>query len=249
MKNASVLIVEDEMIIAKDLSLTLAKLGYHIAGHCISGEDAIQLAGQKKPNIILMDIMLKGYMTGIDAAKEIRDKYNIPVVFVTAYSDEDTLNRTVGAAPFGYIVKPFKANDLRATIQTALNRFNEEQVLKNENEIWHKFSKEDAPRNILFIKTDSKFMRVKMEDILYIEALKDYVNIFTVNAKHMVRSTMKGLQDKLPADRFIRIHRSFIVAMDKVSSIDHAKVILESDDTVPLGGLYKEEFLGKLNMV
>lgn len=249
MKNTSVLIVEDEVIIAKDLSLTLTKLGYTVAGHCTSGEEAVLLAEEKNPDIIVMDIMLKGAMTGIDAALEIRKKQNIPVVFITAYSDEDTISRTNTSSPYGYIVKPFKANDLRATIETALNRFNEEQVLKKENELLYKLSDEGSKKNILFIKTDSKLVRLKTNDILYIEALKDYVNIFTVDNKHIVRSTMKGIQDKLPSDRFVRIHRSFIVAMDKVSSIDHAKVILENDDNVPLGGLYKEEFLEKLNTV
>lgn len=249
MKNTSVLIVEDEMIIAKDLTHSLIKLGYAITGHCVSGEEAVPMAGEKHPDIILMDIMLNGDMTGIDAAREIRNKYNIPVVFITAYSDEDTISKANTSAPFGYLVKPFKAHDLRATIETALNRFNEEKALKKENELLYKISKEDSKNDILFIKTDLKLTRVKLKDILYIEALKDYVNIFTTDAKHVVRSTMKGIQDKLPADRFIRIHRSFIVSVDKVSSIDHSKVILENNDTVPLGGLYKEEFLEKLNMV
>jgi DNA-binding LytR/AlgR family response regulator len=250
MKKTSVLIVEDEVIIAKDLSLTLTKLGYHIAGHCASGEEAVKMAVKEQPGIILMDIMLKGDMTGIDAAREIHSKYNIPVIFITAYSDEDTINRTKASAPFGYLVKPFKTSDIRATIETALNRFDEEQALRKENEALQRLSKEDSQNDILFVKTDFRLMRVKMKDILYIEALKDYVNIFTADdTKHIVRSTMKGIHDKLPANRFIRIHRSFIVAVDKVSSIDHSKVILENNNTVPLGGLYKEQFLEKINMV
>lgn len=249
MKNTSVLIVEDEIIIAKDITLTLTKLGYTIAGHCLSGEDAVPAADEKKPDIILMDIMLKDEMTGIDAAKAIRSKNNIPVVFITAYSDEDTLSRTNTAAPYGYIVKPFKPNDLRATIETALNRFREETALKTENSILYKIHKQDSTKNTLFIKTDSKLTRLNLKDILYIEALKDYVNIFTVNNKYVVRSTMKGIEDKLPSGHFVRIHRSFIVAIDKISSIDHATVILENNDKVPLGGLYKEQFLEKINMV
>lgn len=249
MKKTSILIVEDEVIIAKDMSLTLTKLGYQVVGHCISGEEAVRMAAEKHPDIIVMDIMLKGEMMGIDAAKEIHDKYNIPVVFITAYSDEDTISRANTSAPFGYIVKPFKANDLRATIETALTRFSQEQFLKTENEMLYKLAKSDNKNNILFIKTDSGLIKLKIADILYIEALKDYVNIFTVDNKYIVRSTMKGIQDKLPADRFVRVHRSFIVAMEKVSSIAHTKVILENGENVPLGGLYKEQFLDKINMV
>ncbi|HTB30434.1 MAG TPA: response regulator [Bacteroidia bacterium] len=249
MKRTSVLIVEDEIIIAKDLTLTLNKLGYNVIGHCITGEDAAKTAGEKQPDIILMDIMLKGDMTGINAAKIVRDKYNIPVIFITAYSDEDSISRANTSAPFGYIVKPFKANDLRATIETALNRFNEEQTLKRENEMLYKLAKSDDKKSILFIKSDSKLIKLKTKDILYIEALKDYVNIYTVDNKFVIRSTMKGIQDKLPADKFARVHRSFIVAVDKVSTIDHAIVVMENNATVPLGGLYKDEFLEKINTV
>jgi DNA-binding LytR/AlgR family response regulator len=249
MKKTSILIVEDEVIIAKDLALTLTKLDYNIVGHCISGEEVLAMVGEKKPDVILMDIMLKGEMTGIDAAKEVKKKYSVPVIFITAYSDEDSISRVNSASPFGYIVKPFKANDLRATIETALNRFNEEQQLKKENEMLYKLAKPDDKKNVLFVKTDSKLIRLRMNDIIYIEALKDYVNIFTVDNKYVIRSTMKGIQDKLPPDRFVRVHRSFIVAVDKVTSIDHAQVILENNNSVPLGGLYKDQFLEKINTV
>lgn len=249
MIKTTVLIVEDEIIIAKDMTLTLTKLGYTVVGHCSSGEETLSIVGEKHPNIVLMDIMLKGEITGIDAAKEIHDKYNIPVVFITAYSDEDTIGRAKTSAPFGYIVKPFKANDLRATIETALNRFREEQSLKTENEMLYKLAKPGNKKDILFIKTDARLIKLKIEDILYIEALKDYVNIFTVDDKYIIRSTMKGIQDKLTTDRFVRVQRSFIVSIDKVSSIDHTKVILENGTSVPLGGLYREQFLEKINMV
>jgi two-component system, LytTR family, response regulator LytT len=243
------MIVEDEVIIAKDLGLTLNKLGYNVVGHCVSGEEVLMMAEEKQPEVILMDIMLKGEMTGIDAAKEIREKLDIPVIYITAYSDEDSINRANTTAPFGYLVKPFKANDLRATIETALNRFKEERLLKKENKMLYKLANSDSKKNILFIKTDSKLIKLRMKDIVYIEALKDYVNIFTLDNKYVIRSTMKGIQDKLPPGRFARIHRSFIVAVDKVSTIDHAKVILDNNESVPLGGLYKEEFLDKINMV
>ncbi len=121
-------------------------------------------------------------------------------------------------------------------------------LLVRENEMQFKLTNSENQKNI-FIKAESKLVKIRTKDIVYIEALKDYVNIFTFDNKHIIRSTMKGIQDKLPAEKFVRVHRSFIVAVDKVSSIDHAKVILDNGASVPLGGLYKEEFLEKLNMV
>ncbi len=122
-------------------------------------------------------------------------------------------------------------------------------LLIRENEMLIKLDNSKSKKSILFIKNESRLVKIRTKSIVYIEALKDYVNIYTLDDKFVIRSTMKGIQDKLPPDRFVRVHRSFIVAVDKVSSIDHATVILDTGASVPLGGLYKEEFLEKLNMV
>jgi two-component system response regulator LytT len=249
MKKTGVLIVEDEVIIARDLAQTLTKLGYLVVGHCVKGEDAIDMVEEKTPDIVLMDIMLKGDMTGIDAAKEIRKKFQIPIVYLTAYSDEDSIGRANSSGPSGYLVKPFKANDLRATIETALYRFNEEMKLRKENEMLYHLVQNKESKDILFVKSSFQLVKVVMKDILYVEALKDYVTLHTISGKYIIRSTMKGIQEKLPTDRFVRVHRSFIVRIDKIISIDHTKVILEYNKDVPVGGLYKEEFLKRINTI
>ncbi|HXP49607.1 MAG TPA: response regulator [Bacteroidia bacterium] len=249
MKKTGVLIVEDEVIIARDLAQTLTKLGYLVVGHCVKGEDAIDMVEEKTPDIVLMDIMLKGDMTGIDAAKEIRKKFQIPIVYLTAYSDEDSIGRANSSGPAGYLVKPFKANDLRATIETALYRFNEEVKLRKENEMLYHLVQNKDSKDILFVKSSFQLVKVIMKDILYVEALKDYVTLHTISGKYIIRSTMKGIQEKLPTDRFVRVHRSFIVRIDKIISIDHTKVILEYNKDVPVGGLYKEEFLKRINTI
>jgi two-component system response regulator LytT len=249
MKKTSVLIVEDEVIIAKDLAQTLTKLGYTLAGHCTKGEDVIDMIESKTPDIILMDIMLKGNMTGIDAAKEIRKKFEIPVVYLTAYSDEDSLNRANTSSPSGYLVKPFKANDLRATIETALHRFNEELRLRKENQMLYELVHNKESKDLLFVKSSFQLVKVVMRDILYVEALKDYVTLHTIGGKYIIRSTMKGIQEKLPPEQFVRVHRSYIVRVDKIISIDHTRMILEYNKEVPIGGLYKEEFLKRINTI
>jgi two-component system, LytTR family, response regulator LytT len=249
MKKTSILIVEDEVIIARDLAQTLTKLGYTVAGHCVKGEDVVEMVEDKMPDIILMDIMLKGNMTGIDAAKEIRKKFQIPVVYLTAYSDEDSIGRANTSGPSGYLVKPFKANDLRATIETALYRFNEELKLRKQNEMLYHLVQNKESKDILFVKSSFQLVKVIMKDILYVEALKDYVTLHTISGKYIIRSTMKSIQEKLPSEYFVRVHRSFIVRIDKIISIDHTKVILEYNKDVPVGGLYKEEFLKRINTI
>lgn len=122
MKGSSILIVEDEMIIAMEIRATLKKLGYNIAGTVISGFDAIQVCGEKHPDLVLMDIRLKGDMDGIEAAKKIMDLYDIPVIFLTGNSDKTTVERAVSIKPAGFLIKPFKERELFGNIEMAIHK-------------------------------------------------------------------------------------------------------------------------------
>lgn len=122
MKQTSILIVEDESIIAFDLQNQLNSLGYEVIGSVTSGQAAIEAADEKQPDLVLMNIMLTGAMDGVEAADKIHSKVKCPVVFLTGYSDDDTLSRAQTASPFGYLVKPVSHKDLHAAIETALSR-------------------------------------------------------------------------------------------------------------------------------
>lgn len=122
MSRAKILIVEDESIIAEDIADSLKALGYSITGIVFSGEEAIQLAGDLQPDLVLMDIRLQGEMDGITAAAEIRSRFQIPIVYLTAYADDHTLQRVNSTKPFGYVVKPFEEKNLHSAIQIALHR-------------------------------------------------------------------------------------------------------------------------------
>ena len=122
MSNKKILIVEDESIIAEDISDSLISLGYRITDIVYSGEEAIQSATRLRPDLVLMDVNLQGEIDGITAAEEIRSRFQIPVVYLSAYADENTLRRVNSTKPFGYIVKPFEEKNLHTTIQIALHR-------------------------------------------------------------------------------------------------------------------------------
>lgn len=122
MASAKILVVEDEKIVSKDIVNTLKRLGYFVVAAVSSGEEAIIKAADSQPDLILMDIRLKGKIDGIEAAEEIRAKHNIPVIYLTANADENTLQRAKLTEPFGYIVKPFDERDLHTTIEIALRR-------------------------------------------------------------------------------------------------------------------------------
>jgi signal transduction histidine kinase len=126
-----ILIVEDELLIARSLARKLQGLGYTVVDIVSSGEAAIQSAEQLKPDIILMDIVIKGEVDGIETAAIIRKQLAIPVVFVTAYADDDTLNRAEKTGSYGYILKPFKEREINATIKIAIAK-HQEQLKINE---------------------------------------------------------------------------------------------------------------------
>ena len=133
MAKTNVLIVEDEIVVAKNTETMLKVLDYSVAGICISGEEAIKVVTKKKPDLILMDIVLGGDIDGIQAAKEILKQAEVPIIFATSYSDEDTLKRAKETAPYGYIIKPFQKKELLVGIEIALERHILEQKLR-ENE-------------------------------------------------------------------------------------------------------------------
>ena len=116
----NVYIVEDESIVAKDIFNCLKKLGYNIVGTTNNSEDAIKEIFVLKPDIVLMDIMIKGSVSGIDVAEVLRKEYNIPVIFLTAFADESTLSKAKITEPYGYILMPFKEVDLHSTIEMAI---------------------------------------------------------------------------------------------------------------------------------
>ncbi len=115
-----ILVVEDEAIIAMDIEFILRKLGFSHLEVVDTGEESIQKVAVDKPHLVLMDIKLKGKIDGIEAAQHIFYEYNVPVIYITAYGDENTLERANGSARYGYITKPFEETELQSTIQSAL---------------------------------------------------------------------------------------------------------------------------------
>lgn len=250
MAKTSILVVEDESIVAKDIQNSLKKLGYTVPSVENTGEDAIDAAGQYKPDLILMDIMLKGEISGIDAAEQIRQRYQIPVIFLTAYADESTLSKAKVTEPYGYIIKPFKEIDLHTSIEMALYKHGKEQEVRKERDLYSSIVLDKSAEDCIFVKSNSRLVKVKTGDIYYVEALKDYVNIHTANSKYTVHSTMKDMLAKLSANEFLRVHRSYIVRVDKIIAIEQNNLVIEDEKKIiPVGGSYRDELQSRLKFV
>ena len=163
---AKVLIVEDQAVVAKDIEDRLGKLGYGVSAIATSGEQAVEEAGRDRPNLVLMDIRLQGKMGGIRAAGDIRDQFDIPVVYLTAYADEQTLRRAKVTQPYGYVLKPFQTKELQAAIEMALMRHRLERDLRREKaelqkaEEKYRFLYERSPALHLVVGADGSIQDV-----------------------------------------------------------------------------------------
>ena len=246
----NILVVEDESIVSKDIQNSLKKIGYHVIGACNNAQEAIDIAREQHPDVVLMDIMLKGNLTGIDAAEQIKS-LNIPVIFLTAYADEATLAKAKITEPYGYILKPFKEKDLNISIEMAIHRHKKLTELKKERDFLYSLvENKEAAKDVLFVKSNSRLVKINTKDIFFIEALKDYVVINTELTRYTIHSTMKDIEKKVSPSDFLRVHRSFIVRVDKIVAIENHNLILEKDKKqIPIGGSYKDELLQRLNMI
>lgn len=254
MAETSVFIVEDENIVAKDIEMSLKKLGYNVVGIASSGESVKeQLNNGVQPDIFLMDIMIKGDMNGIEVAEYVKEKYHLPVIFLTAYADENTLSKAKITEPYGYILKPFKEIDLHTTIEMALYKHQKTAEMKKELDVYSYMASESQNgKDYIFVKNKSRLIKIGVEDLYYVEALKDYVNFYSRHGKYTIHSTMKDVESKLPTKFFARVHRSFIVNLDKILSIEHVNGRLQVEDvekSIPIGGSYKDELLAKFNLL
>jgi DNA-binding NarL/FixJ family response regulator len=135
MPNAKITIVEDERVVAADLEEKLSAMGYDVCAKAYSGEHAVSMVEREQPDLVLMDIKLEGSMDGIEAANLIKKRFNVPVIYLTAFSDEQILQRAKVAEPFGYLIKPIQLRELRSNIEMALFKAEMEKKLRNAHQM------------------------------------------------------------------------------------------------------------------
>ena len=251
MSKINILVVEDESIVSKDIQHSLKKIGYNVVGAASTGDKAIELARLEKPDLVLMDIMLKGAMNGIEAADVIKREMSIPVIFLTAYADESTLGKAKISEPYGYILKPFKEIDLQTSIEMAIYKHKKEQdIIKERDFLYSLVDNKEKTYEFIFVKSNSKLVKINCKDICFIEALKDYVVINTVDTRYTIHSTMKEIESKMGTVDFLRIHRSFIVRLDKIVSIEYPNLTLENDKkSIPIGGSFRDDLNAKIKLL
>lgn len=248
-KPVSILIVEDEMIIGANISMQLTNLGYEVAGLLPGGEEAISFIRDNPADLLLMDIHLKGALDGIETVRKIQSFCDIPVIYLTANTDEAHFSRAKDTKPEAFISKPFKKLDLQRAVELTLSRTKGDKP-KPDNET----STDEADgvpfilSDSIFVKDHEKMVKIVISNIWYVEAERNYCRIYSRQKEYLLVMTLKDLNQKLPTEHFVRIHRSFIINLTHIDEVGSNYVVV-AGKAIPLSKSYKEGLLKRLRTI
>lgn len=227
-----VYIVEDIAISRMSLETMLLENNYVVSGSAAKAEVAWDDIQQTKPNLILLDINLSGDKNGIWLAQKVREKLKIPIVYLTAYGDQQTLKEVLETKPNGYLMKPYQEATLLTTITIALNNF-----LESEREA----SKENNNSNFfIFIKDRAMKVKIDINDIYYIKSDGNYLEIKLKEKKYVVRNKLIEFKKQLPHSIFFQSHQRYLVNISKIKVLGKDYVSI-NEENIPLSLKYKKE--------
>ncbi|MEM7658176.1 MAG: response regulator [Bacteroidota bacterium] len=239
-----ILIVEDDMIVGAHISMVLAEAGYGVLGLIPTGEAALEQIRTHPPDLVLMDVQLKGTLDGVDTAAAIYESTQIPVIFLTANSDAATFARAKATFPYAFISKPFRPSALLQAVELVVQRIQEAPPTATQ-------ATEQAPtaplNDYVFVRHKERMVKVPLSDIRYVAAERNYCRIHTTDRQYLLSSPMKSLESHLGND-FVRSHRSFLVNLRAIEGFDEFYLYL-GDDSIPLGKSYKNNVFSRLKRV
>lgn len=248
----NILIVEDESIVALDLANGLEKDGYHIAGIADNAEEAQQLFNEQEVDIILMDVHIIGDKDGIDIAIEILKQKSVPIIYLTAFTDQITIDRIKQTHPAAFLSKPYSLTNVRIAIDLAVSNF----AVAGEQQTGKIIPLDKNPRtatspekemilrmnDYIFVKNNYSFVKLKLNDLLYIEADNNYTSLITAEKKFLLRLSLGQLLEKINYKQLVRIHRSYAVNINAIQSFSDQEVQINQQQ-LPIGRNYKDEFM------
>jgi DNA-binding LytR/AlgR family response regulator len=244
------LIVEDDMLIAARISLQLTNLGYEVTGIVPRGEEAIRHVAENRPDIVLLDIHLRGKLDGIETARVMQETADIPVIYVTANADEATFNRAKDTRPHAFIAKPIKNIDLQRAIELTISRMadNHHQAVDPQPGPTRSEAIPFILSDRIFVRYKEKMVKIIIADILYIEADRNYCHIVTKSKEYTLATTLKVMEEKLPAGHFLRVHRSFMINLTQVDEVAESHVIIDRK-AIPLSHILRENLLKRIQTI
>jgi len=243
MKDLSIYIIEDQPLYSNQLMILVDELGYELSGMADNSDKALKEIPTLVPDLLLVDIKIKGSLDGIEFVSMIQKKMSIPTIFITSFTDDETFKRAKEVSPYAFLTKPFDSSNLQRTIELAFNTF-----LPRKNTKKEEWNEDIAVKGAFFIKNRSRLEKVNIKDILYLEVEDRYSTVHVENnIKYVLRMSMGKVQEKLPKKTFFRVHRKYSVNLTKVSSIDiQDNLIYMGNISIPISRVNKEELLEKL---
>jgi len=239
-----VLIVEDELIVAEEIKEVLMLSDFEIVGIADTCDNAIQLVQKSTPDIVLLDINIKGNKDGISTAEEIRNRHDsVAIIFLTAFSDSQHLDRAKATKPAAYIVKPFDPKNLTVAIDLAFSNLRNSETEEIEPD-----SDTVVLKDRVFLKDSGIYHKLMLDNILYIEAIGSYCEIHTKQKKYTFSFNLKKLDQKISHANIARVHRSYIVNMEKIDTINGNQIFI-NEQAIPIGNSYRSAFMEKFNLI
>lgn len=242
-----ILIVEDEAIIAEYLRDVLEHLHYEVVGVATRASEALQWMRQHPPDLLLLDVMLQGELDGVDLAHRLRSEYRVPFVFLTSLSNAATVTRIKETRPHGYLVKPFEEHDIYVALEMAFANFAAEQAVAMPPV--PSVAAVPAP-TALYVRDRGRHVKVEFRDLLWLEADGNYTALHTRANKIMISTPLKQVEEKLAEADFVRIHRSYVVAIHSIAAVDAQHIIMApSNVSLPIGRAYRADLFHRLRLL
>ncbi len=256
--NVNILIVEDEAIVAMDLEDTLQTKDYRIAGIADNGREALSFIEKETIDLMLLDIQIKGDWDGIETARKLMSVKDIPFIYLTAFSDGETIERAKETKPAAYLIKPYQPRNLLVAIDLALHNFALRQT--NPSKTIPITPRKQALQPIdqgepilyfneaIFIKQNYTFVKVNLRDIQYFEVDGNHSYIVTEAHKYILRHSLSAVLQKLNQPYFVRIHRSYAINIGCVDTFNDSSIFI-GEQELPLGRHYKDAFLRHFDLL
>lgn len=225
-------VVEDMAISRAALIDMLEDNGHQVVGSAARADKAWLDLKEMDVDIVLLDINLAGEQDGIWLAQKIRDNKNMPIIFLTAYGDNQTLGRIKEVSPNGYLMKPYNTPTLLATVEIAVRAFKDSTQLNI-------ISKDTTS---IFIKDRGINEKVMVHEILYIKSDGNYIEIFLREKKYTIREKLTDFLEQLPKSNFLQVHRQYVVNTNKIDTFDYNEALINGEK-IPISKTFKNRFM------
>lgn len=237
MSKIKVLVVEDSPLIAEDIAYKLGKHHFEVMRIIDKGEDALEFLKQNEPDLVLLDIKLAGALDGISTAYMINTHYEIPIIYLSDLADAETIHRAKQTRPSNYLTKPFNEADLVRAIDLAFSNFSAQAAASG-----------DEKRDHIFVKDDHSFVRILLNDIVFLHADRSYCNIVTEDKIYVQSSSMNRVFDQIDNKNFVRIHRSHVININKITALE-GNIVKLGNHKVEMSKAMRDELIGRLTFL